>query len=183
MIARHIQYVLRWLKRVIRQPRDELDRWQRVVRFAYDLGRFGARQLHHDRAPQMAAALAFRTLFGLLPVLIVATVLVRAVIGLDVFVTVIADLLESVRLHEATVQLPEESGGGTQTLAAWLADLINEAATVNVGTIGWVGVVLVIYAAISLMATIENSFNIIYRISRWSPVDATCSAVLVSADR
>jgi uncharacterized BrkB/YihY/UPF0761 family membrane protein len=78
MLRQTLEAVVQWLKRVVTQPREELDRWQRAVRFTYDLGRFGAKQLRHDRAQQMAAALTFRTLFGLLPVLVVGTVLVKA---------------------------------------------------------------------------------------------------------
>ena len=66
------------LREALVQPRHELDRWQKTARFLYDLGRCGLRQLDRDRAAQMAAALSFRTLFGLLPVLVVATVLVKA---------------------------------------------------------------------------------------------------------
>ena len=57
MAKESIQRVLEWLGRVITEPRHELTRWQAAVRFAYDLGRYGARQLRRDQAPQMAAAL------------------------------------------------------------------------------------------------------------------------------
>ena len=81
-----LQPVLESLKRVITQPQEELTRWQMTVRFAYDLGRYGAAQLRRDRAPQMAAALSFRTLFGLLPVMVVGAVMLRAFRGRDEFV-------------------------------------------------------------------------------------------------
>ena len=72
MLRDRLESLVSWLRRVITQPFGELNRWQRAVRFGYDLGRFGARQLKHDRAQHMAAALSFRTLFSLLPVLVVA---------------------------------------------------------------------------------------------------------------
>jgi membrane protein len=40
---------------------------------------------------------------------------------------------------------------------------VREAERVNVTAIGWVGVAVTIYAAIGLMVTVENCFNIIYR--------------------
>ena len=86
-----IQPFIDWLKRAVTQPRDELGRWEKAVRFAYDLGRYGARQLREDRAPQMAAALSFRTLFGLLPVLVVGTMMIKAFGGFDQFRTEILD--------------------------------------------------------------------------------------------
>ena len=78
-----IKAFLDWLSRIMTEPLNELSRAQRTLRFLFDLGRYGARQLQHDRAPHMAGALAFRTLFGLLPVLVVGTVLVRAFRGFD----------------------------------------------------------------------------------------------------
>ena len=85
MLRDRLESLLGWMRRVITQPFNELNRWQRAVRFGYDLGRFGARQLKHDRAQHMAAALSFRTLFSLLPVLVVATLLVKGLIGLEPF--------------------------------------------------------------------------------------------------
>lgn len=163
MVHRWIETTVAWLTRVIRQPRGELDRWQRAVRFAYDLGRFGARQLRYDRAPQMAAALAFRALFGLVPVLVVATVLVRALIGIDEFLDRITDVLAWAQLDNVKILNPAGAAIESQTLAEWLGDLVGEAANIQLPAIGWVGLFVVIYAATGLLATIENAFNIIYR--------------------
>ena len=33
-----IRPVMEWLRRVVTQPLDELNRWQKTVRFCYDLG-------------------------------------------------------------------------------------------------------------------------------------------------
>ena len=65
MLPNGIRQFIGSLRRAINEPFRELNRWQRAARFTYDLGRYGARQLKEDRAPQMASALAFRTLFGL----------------------------------------------------------------------------------------------------------------------
>ncbi len=181
-IRRYIEFVVVWLKRVVTQPRSELDRWQRAALFTYDLSRFGARQMRHDRAPQMAAALSFRVLFGLLPVLIVATILVRQVIGIDDFMNRLGTVLDDMGL--ANIQVMDRSQSeaviadtdgnppaGEQperqqqsmTLKEWLESLVGQAAEINVAAVGWVGLALIIYAAISLMVTIENIFNTIYR--------------------
>ena len=86
------------IRRVVTEPRGELSRWERRARFAYDLGRYGARKLRRDAAPQMAAALSYRTLFGLLPVLVVGTMVVRATGGFSLFRDRIAGYLTSVGL-------------------------------------------------------------------------------------
>ncbi|MFV2069155.1 MAG: YihY/virulence factor BrkB family protein, partial [Pirellulales bacterium] len=164
---RFTQAVLGWLRRVVTQPREELDRWQRAARFAYDLGRTGARQLRHDRAPQMAAALAFRTLFGLIPVLVVATILVKALRGTDAFMGIVRDLLTSAGLDQVKIIPPAEvtlpTAGGSESLATWLEGLVGQAASVNLTAVGWIGLAVILYAAIGLMVTIENCFNTICR--------------------
>jgi len=166
MLRRVAESTIRWLKRVITQPREELDRWQAAVRFAHDLGRFGARQLQHDRAQQMAAALSFRTLFGLLPVLVVATVLVKALGTQESFVEPLGRLFEFWGLDNVHVS-PAGVAEDSATLDVWLHERVREAIeTVNVAAIGWVGVAITIYAAISLVVTIENCFNVIYRASQ-----------------
>jgi membrane protein len=169
MLKRLIDSVVGWLKRVINQPREELNRWQHAVLFAYDLARFGTRQLQHDRAPQMAAALSFRALFGLVPVLVVATLLVKALIGVDEFLLVIQHALAAVGLDDVLITHPTGSSTGSQSLADWLGNLITEAAGVRLSAIGWVGLVVVSYAAVSLLSTIEDAFNIIYRVSNGRP--------------
>ncbi|MHC4142990.1 MAG: hypothetical protein ACYSUF_14380, partial [Planctomycetota bacterium] len=73
MALQRVKALVDWLGRIMTQPQNELNRFQKTLRFVYDLGRHGARQLQHDRAPQMAGALAFRTLFALLPVLVLGT--------------------------------------------------------------------------------------------------------------
>src|SRR3990172_3225705 len=70
-----------WLRSVLFDPHDELGAWERALRYPYDLARFFTRQLREDRAPQMASALAFRTLFAMLPVMVVGGVMVRAFKG------------------------------------------------------------------------------------------------------
>lgn len=162
-----IKSLIRWLRRVITQPRQELDRWQRAVRFAYDLARAGGRQLGRDRAPQMAAALAFRSLFALVPVLIVGMIVIRGFGGTESFLPSIKDVFDSLGLSDVRVASSSTSGEPSsdqpQNLAEWLEALVNQAAEVNVSAVGWIGGALIAYAAISLVVTIENSFNIIYR--------------------
>ena len=164
-----IELVTHWLKRVITQPLQELDRWQMAVRSAYDLGRFGARQLQQDRAQDMAAALAFRTLFGLLPVLVVTTVLVKAMSMQQHFLGPLDDLFTFWGLDDVQIVLPGATGGATSTLAVWLRDRVREAESVNLAAIGWVGLAVTIYAAISLVVTVEDCFNVIYQAPRGRP--------------
>ena len=171
MLRDRMESLVSWLRRVITQPFSELNRWQRAVRFGYDLGRFGARQLKHDRAQHMAAALSFRTLFSLLPVLVVATLLVKGLIGLEPFLAMAEELLASVGLDTIRVVPSDGVTEQSQTMSVWLKELFGQAAEVDLAAVHWIGVALMLYAALSLMVTIENCLNVIVRAPvgrRWS---------------
>lgn len=167
MFRETIRQITGWLRRAITQPIQELNRWQRAARYAYDLGRHGARQLREDRAPQMAAALSFRTLFGLAPVLVVATILIKAIKGSDAIVRSLHQALVAAGLDQIRVsQASDEQGnaiGASVTLATWMEDITVQLVNMNLSAIGWIGFVVIVYAAIGLMVTIENVFNLIYR--------------------
>lgn len=57
---------------------DSLSRVQKSLRFMYLLFVHGGKQLVRHRAPQLAAALAYRTIFSLVPVLVLALVVLNA---------------------------------------------------------------------------------------------------------
>lgn len=166
-VREFVRRVVAGVERAVRQPRGELDRWGRSVRFAYDLSRVGALQLKEDRAPEMAAALAFRTLFALAPVLVVVTIVVRAVSGVEEFLRLSGVLLDGAGLGDVQIVFPVAGDVGdaarTETLKEWLASIIEQTTHVSLPAVGWIGFAMIVYAAISLLSTIESSFNVIYR--------------------
>ena len=155
------------LRRAINEPFRELNRWQRAARFTYDLGRYGARQLKEDRAPQMASALAFRTLFGLAPILVVTTILIKTINGSDAIIKTLDEVLVAAGLDKLQVGAVPGAGlgedVGSVTLAQWLENLTRQLLDADMSAAGLVGMLVIGYAAIGLMVTIENAFNIIYR--------------------
>jgi len=157
-----ISSTIEWMKRVVTQPRGELTRWQRMARYTYDLVRAGWKQLAQNRAPQMGAALAFRTLFALLPVVVVSTVVVRGFGGPGRFEELVGDVLQAMGANNVQVSFGSDATGAPITLAEWFKDLVKDAEQVNLAALGWIGFAVVIYSAIGLMVTIENSFNTIY---------------------
>ncbi|MHC4992047.1 MAG: YhjD/YihY/BrkB family envelope integrity protein [Planctomycetota bacterium] len=171
MIRKRLQMLLDGLARAITSPREELTRWQRAARYTYDLFRYGARQLQQDKAPQMAGALAYRTLFGLIPVLAVTTVLVRALGGFDQLEDRVSVLFTEWGLDKVSItgdepadqEVVDAAVAQGETLSQWLLGLLDEVEKINFAAIGGVGVALLIYSAIGLMATIENGFNTICR--------------------
>jgi membrane protein len=166
MIRDRIQPVLEWLKRAVTRPREELTEWQTRARFTYDLGRYGVQQLKEDRAGHMAAALAFRTLFALLPVLVVSSVIFKGVRGVDRLKELVGDMITGFGLDQVTVipaDVPGEAAPEAVSLGAWLEEIIVQVGDLNLETLGWIGLAVMIYAAVAMMVTIENCFNTIYR--------------------
>ncbi len=62
---------------------DGLSKLEKSLRFAYLLFVHGGKQLVRHRAPQLAAALAYRTIFSLVPVLVLALVVLNATFDKD----------------------------------------------------------------------------------------------------
>ncbi len=158
-----IRQIVEWGTRAVTHPFDELTRWQMAARFTYDLGLEGARRLRQDRASQMAAALAFRTLFGLLPLLVVGTVIVKAIGGLEQFRQSLGDLFSSFGLDTMHVATSAAGDSQSETLDTWLLDFADQAGALDLTALTWVGLGILAYSAISLMVTIESSFNAICR--------------------
>lgn len=138
--------------------------------------------------PRMAAALAFRTIFGLIPVLVVAMVVLTAFATRDQRQEVVRALLDFTGLTRISVQdvappppqavpglnifspvlptLPATEPSTPEQKAAidqWISSLLDRVSGIPFGAIGLVGVALLIYAAISMMVEIEKSFNQIYQ--------------------
>ncbi|MFZ4749981.1 MAG: YihY/virulence factor BrkB family protein [Phycisphaerales bacterium] len=131
--------------------------------------RFAFAQVQQSQAPAMAANLAFRTLFGLLPVLVVTTIVTRALLG-DGFIELVHRAIELLGLHEVRIEPSGAgaSGGGDGAaagvpLGAWIEGLAREAANIDLSAIGFIGALAVVFSAVWTMVAIEASFNTVYR--------------------
>ena len=75
---RPISDLLKFARQWLNQPVGDLSHAQRAARFAVDLTRHCAGQLRRDKAPQMAAALTYRTIFSLIPLAVLMLLVFRA---------------------------------------------------------------------------------------------------------
>jgi len=130
--------------------------------------KFALTQVRDSQAPAMAANLAFRTLFGLLPVLVVATILTRAVLG-DGFIDLVRRVNEALGLHSVEMAAAAGESRGAP-LGVWIEELAAEAARVDLSAIGLVGALAVVFSAVWTMVAIESSFNTIYRAPQGRPL-------------
>ena len=79
LMSRIIAYIMD----AVRHPHEKLTRGQHQVRYAWDLAVHCWRQLSRHRAAGMAAELTYRTIFSLIPVVVLGLVMFRVVGGLE----------------------------------------------------------------------------------------------------
>lgn len=138
-----------------------------------------AADAQRSRLPQMAAALSFRTIFGLLPIAIVGLIVVRAFTSPETQIEIIRGAIDKLGLSNITVPSTQSvlfsefvgpipgDLGSSQNLDEWVTALILRAdANVNFNAIGLIGLVTLMYAAVSMLVEIERAFNQIYRVPR-----------------
>ena len=169
---------------------DDLTRVQRMWRGGMDLAKYSARMLARESAPQMAAALTYRTIFSLIPVFVLSLVFMRALLGDQGIRDQLDRLMEWLAFDEIVVVQGEALGeggdegseavgafvgvaengannDGTVTLAEYLGEFVDKAvgsiSEINFGAITAVGALVFIYAALSLLIQIEGAFNRICR--------------------
>lgn len=176
-----------WLDRLTKRRVGAFDPTVKVLRTA-------AADAQRSRLPQMAAALSYRTIFGLLPVVVVALLVVRYMAAPDTQKQLIRDAMEYVGLssiaipqgegRRAPAPSPEPGADGVgppmpeglllalesapnQNLDAWVEALVQRAeSNVKFGAISSIGLVTLIYAAIAMVVEIERAFNQIFRVPR-----------------
>lgn len=127
---------------------------------------FGARKFAKDRTTLLAAALAYRTVFSLIPMLVLTVLAVRSFADPNALRDAVFDFF---RLNELTVSLPPATEGGEEQvfqLTALMDQFTDRATTrlekISFGGIAIVGVGVLIYAALSLLIQIEQAFNAVY---------------------
>lgn len=128
-----------------------------------------------SRIPQMAAALSYRTVFGLIPVLVVGLVAMKLFFTTD---DQIADVLNQLMRYSGLSSitapppemgpfpegypLPAASAQAAANLDAWIKNIVVTASGLNFKAIGLIGVVALVYAAFSMMVEVEHAFNQIF---------------------
>lgn len=155
-----IRRAILWARLAITEPIGQLTAMQRTIRHWFEVLRYCARHLGEDKAPVLAAALSFRVLFGLVPMLVVATVVSRSVLQ-DRFPAFVRSIIDELGLGE--VSLAATTTDQASNLGTWLEELVAGAGSINLAALGWVGFVVVAFSALWVLVTIEDGFNHIYR--------------------
>ena len=108
-----------------------------------------------DAMPRMAAALSYRTIFSLIPLLLVGFVMFRLFGDTESLVQrMLTRLMDQTGLSAIAVN--QENAG------QWIQRIVNGFQGINFGAIGLVSAATLTYAAMSLLVDIESSFNQVY---------------------
>jgi membrane protein len=149
-------------------PTTQVGRARRFLVFQIKMWSHCIRLLQHNRAGQQAAALAYYTLFGLVPLAIVILLVFQYghVYG-DVGVKVKQFAYEQLHLTQIEYAPQPDSPEKKVMLTRYLDDIIEQFFLgMDKGYLSLASAVLVIWAAIGLLTTIERAFNRIWHVSR-----------------
>ncbi|MCW5764616.1 MAG: YihY/virulence factor BrkB family protein [Phycisphaeraceae bacterium] len=111
---------------------------------------------------QMSAALAYRTIFSLVPLLLLSFLLMRLFRDTDSLVErSLYGFLELTGLSQIAV-----GDAGTENIQSWIAKLVAGFSGLNFTGIGLVSAATLIYAGVSLLNQMELAFNGVYGVQR-----------------
>ena len=154
----------RRVERLVTAPGEELGRWTRFVRFQIELWRTCAKRLHDNNVMAMSSALSYRTLLALVPTLVLALVIVETAGGLDSRKQQLRSFLENTGVTEIVIPGDQLAGGTEEVRASeFIEDFVtNVEKQLDLGKLGPVGVVLLIWTSLTLLTTMERSLNRIF---------------------
>lgn len=169
----------------ISHPDEELSRAQRRVAVAWSAARFAGERLRQHRAPQLAAALAYRTIFSLIPLLVLALVGLRSVYGEEGIREVLDTTIDYLGFDAITtggsgegLVVPGEDGETGEArsvepafdaraeIEAFVDRAVERVRSVDGRLVAFIGVAVLIYSALSLLFQIEVAFNTVCGASR-----------------
>ena len=183
MIKKRIESVKRGVIGLLSSPGEELGRWGKFAKFQLQLWKFCAKRLRANNAAAMSTSLCYRTIFAMVPVIVLAALVMKANGQFEDYKTSLTQFLTTSGLNEIELgpQAPDPTPPGpgpslhqppsTQStqpgektnLAAQIQGLVDGVeAKVTLGAVGPIGIVLLVWSAVTMLTTIERSLNRIF---------------------
>ena len=156
------------LKKLLSTPTAQLGKATRFVVFQIKLWTHCGRLLRKNRAGQQAATLSYHTIFGLVPLAIVMLLIFQSFpassdIGQKVKGLVYEELHLNIEYPNPDPNAPQR----TVVLTEQLDDIVGGFFTgLNKGSVTIISTVIVIWAALALLSTIERAFNNIWHVAK-----------------
>jgi membrane protein len=154
-------------EKVLSTPTTQVGRIGRFAIFQIKLWIHCFRLLKKNRSGQQAAALSYYTMFGLVPLAVVMLMVFQFFPAYQDAGQKIKDAVYS-QLHLSTIEYPDPANPNsniklTDNLDAIVAKVFTG---FNQGTIAILGAVLIIFAALMMLLTIEGAFDQIWGVGR-----------------
>ncbi len=157
------------LKALLSTPTAQLGKASRFAVFQIKLWSHCTRLLKKNRAGQQAAALSYHTMFGIVPLAIVTLLIFQSLPAY----TSVGDKVKSLVYDQLQLSNIEYSSPDAQdsektvVLTEYLDEIVGKFFTgVNKGSITLLSVLIVIWAALALLSTIERAFNNIWHVAQ-----------------
>ncbi|NIA20687.1 MAG: hypothetical protein GWP05_01690 [Anaerolineaceae bacterium] len=190
-IRRSVTQLREHLQRLLHSPSDELDRTGQFITYQIRLWWFCGRKLVKDRLLVTASALSYKTLISIIPLFVVFFLILNAVTPGRTMQTEVKDFLfdklnlTKISTNGAALDAAESNADSAdktaaegaqavqdnQTVATWLSDKVDEIVSKvqnqskNTRTpITIVSIVLMIFAGMSIFATVEGALNHIWEV-------------------
>ena len=164
--------MFKWVKKlsdIVSTPGQELGKVARFVVFQIRLWPQCVKLLRKNRAGQQAAALSYHTIFGLVPTAIMMLMIFQSLRAFDNVGTEMKDMIYT-HTNIKNIEYAQDSNdvaGSKVTVAEKIDEItVGFYDKLNKGSITVVSVMIILWAAIALLSTIERSFNSIWRVSR-----------------
>jgi len=156
------------LTKLLSTPTAQLGKASRFAVFQIKLWSHCARLLKKNRAGQQAAALSYHTIFGIVPLAIVMLLIFQS------FGTY-SDIGEKVKslaydqLHLSTIEISPDPKKPDEKImiTEYIDDIVDRFFVgLNKGSLTIVSGIIVIWAALALLSTIERAFNNIWHVAK-----------------
>ncbi len=156
------------LKELLSTPTTQLGKAGRFAVFQIKLWSHCVRLLKKNYAGRQAAALSYHTIFGVVPLAIVTLLIFQSFPAYSNVGEKVRNLVYE-QLHLTTIEITpsEENPEEKVILTEYLDELVGKFFTgVNKGSITLFSVLIVLWAALALLSTIEKTFNNIWHVAR-----------------
>jgi membrane protein len=155
-------------KKLLSTPTTQLGKAGRFAVFQIKLWSHCIRLLEKNHAGRQAAALSYHTVFGIVPLAIVTLLIFQS---FPAYSNVAEDLRNVVyeQLNLSTIEITpdKEKPEEVVKITEYLNNIVSEFFSgVNKGSITLFSIVIVVWAALSLLSTIEKAFNNIWHVAR-----------------
>ena len=157
------------LKTLLSTPTTQLGKASRFAVFQIKLWSHCARLLKKNRAGQQAAALSYHTIFGIVPLAIVTLLIFQSMPAYTSVGEKVKSLVyDQLQLSNIEYSAPDAQGlEKTVVLTKYFDEIVGKFFTgVNKGSITLLSVLIVIWAALALLSTIERAFNNIWHMAQ-----------------